>query len=329
VDTPFGETDRGGSQTQTSDEDFLPLAEDPELTATPGRTALDDALDHLDEDDDQDEPDEPSTRWERNSALRYEYLDLTTKVESAQAEGDNETVRSLADRQQQIMDTFWEENKGLALKVVRRFRRLRESSEDYVQDAVEGLVVAFHRWDPERSTFATFCQQYIKGKVNRGFNALEYGDRSYGDHTAAPRVTESKNALTLSLGRRPTFEEIAEHSGLTAGVVERVLAGKARSLDTPLFEDGTTLGDQLAQSVADPGSEFPDLDAAALSTLLSGLTARQKYTVINVAGLHDAGILTLAALAAEVGEGRESLRRDFDKAKEGIAKAQQATQVAM
>ena len=152
-----GETARGGSQhiiAEAIEIDFSINGSTIEdmIKQTPGEileSVTDESqIDELDTDTDL----EPPSRWEANASLRYEYLALAETASTAQAEGDQIALDEATRKQQAIMNSFCEENKGLALKVARKFKRVQGGNEDYEQDAFEGMVVAFHRWDPARST---------------------------------------------------------------------------------------------------------------------------------------------------------------------------------
>lgn len=256
-----------------------------------------------------------TARWERNANLRTEYLDLAEQVKSLIADGNQAGLAEVVRKQQRVMEVFYEENKRLAFKIAKHFGRMSDNAKDYEQDASEGLIVAFHRWDPKLSTFGTFSQTFIKGKVNRGFNSVEFGDRSYGDHTAAPRVLAAQIALADKLGRRATHAEIAEAAETTLGVVGRVLTGKPLRLDAPIYEDGRTLGDDLSQTMSSNES-LAEADPVLVNQVLHTLSARELWTIINRDGLGMSEPMTLAAISSEIAVGRESLRRDEDKARD-------------
>ena len=138
-----------------------------------------------------------------------------------------------------------EGNLRLVLSVIQRFDRRGESPDDLFQVGCIGLMKAIANFDPDKQVrFSTYGVPMIAGEVRRYLrdNSPIRVSRSIRD--VAYRVLQAKEALTLSLGREPTLEEIAKELSLPVSDVSQALDAVCApvSLFDPVFSDG---GDPL------------------------------------------------------------------------------------
>src|SRR5690606_19949955 len=79
-----------------------------------------------------------------------------------------------------------------------------------------------------------------------------------------PTVRRSADDLRAKLGRAPTYDEIADETGLTVSDVERAATAVSTvALETPIGEDGATLADFIADD------ESPDTVAEVEARVLA------------------------------------------------------------
>ncbi|WP_242587308.1 RNA polymerase sigma factor SigF [Streptomyces sp. MST-110588] len=167
-------------------------------------------------------------------------------------------------------------------RLARQFRNRGESTEDLAQVAALGLVKAVDRYDPDRGcAFESFAVPTIVGEVKRHFR-----DHMWGLHVPR-RVQELRNRVRTATqelsqspdDRRPTAEEIAEHTGMTQ---EEVLLGmealesySTLSLDAELpgADDGYALVDTLG--APEPGFDLI-VDREAVKPKLRTLPERER-----------------------------------------------------
>src|SRR5947208_6217111 len=132
----------------------------------------------------------------------------------------------------------------LAFSLARRYANRGETLEDLSQVALLGLVKAADRFDPERGVeFSTFATVTITGELRRHFR-----DKRWAVHvprSAQERylvVRDTRDQLTVELGRSPTITEVAEAAGLEPEDVvdaqETAEALRVGSLDAPLAHEG-------------------------------------------------------------------------------------------
>ena len=132
--------------------------------------------------------------------------------------------------------------RGLA----RRFYRHREPLEDLVQVALEALLLALDRFDPERRmTFLGFANPTIVGSLNRYYRDAGWAMRvPRRVHELTRPVREAADLLHQDLGRAPTPLEIAELLGVPEErVIEALDATSVRalaSLDAPASAEASS-----------------------------------------------------------------------------------------
>ncbi|WP_305783457.1 RNA polymerase sigma factor SigF [Symbioplanes lichenis] len=202
----------------------------------------------------------------------------------------------------------------LAHHLAHRYTGRGEPDDDLLQTATLGLIKAIDRFDPTRGVeFAGFAVPTVLGEIRRHFR-----DRTWS--VRVPRrmqelrlsISEASNALTQSLGRSPTVADIAAHLNVTEEDVLEGLEGaraySARSLSTPVTEDGSTsLGDTLGET--DHEMELAEL-RIALGPALQTLEERER----TILSLRFFGNLTQSEIAAKIGVSQMHVSRLITKA---------------
>ena len=125
-----------------------------------------------------------------------------------------------ADARQQLI----EGNLRLVLSVIQRFDKRGENPDDLFQVGCIGLIKAIANFDPDKQVkFSTYGVPMIAGEVRRYLrdNSAIRVSRSIRD--VAYRVLQCKDALTASLDREPTLEEIARALELPTEEVSQAL----------------------------------------------------------------------------------------------------------
>ena len=136
------------------------------------------------------------------------------------------------------------ENHARAL--ARRFYRHREPLEDLVQVALEALLLALDRFEPERRMpFLGFANPTIVGSLKRYYRDAGWAMRvPRRVHELTRPVREAADLLHQDLGRAPTPLEIAELLGVPEErVIEALDASSVRalaSLDAPASAEASS-----------------------------------------------------------------------------------------
>lgn len=258
---------------------------------------------------------EGTTNWrDRNRQLQKEWLELDAEQQTALAAGDTARVQQIAITKERNDEEFLALNRGLVIEFAKRFFSPGDANaDDYVQDAVLGALEARRKWDISRDvTYATFSRQFIAGRVKRGVRVLEFNQMSNTDFAARKHVLEKSRVLQQKLGRPATEQELAEATGFTIALVNRVRQGRAASLDAPVGDKGETLGDLLLADTVDE-IEIDLDDVEVLKAVTAKLSAQELFVITRRAGLDGAWSQSTNEVAALSGLGRGTVsRRDVE-----------------
>jgi RNA polymerase sigma-B factor len=180
-----------------------------------------------------------------------------------------------------VRNRLIEEHRWLAVHCARRFAGKGEPLDDLIQVAMLGVLKAVERFDPDYgATFATFAVPTITGEVRRHFR-----DTTWAVHV--PRrardlqhtVKVAVNELSQALGRSPTADEVAEHTGVAVEAVLDALEAARCYRKTPL----APTGDDDEDDVDSLGRHDPALDAVdarmTVERLLRDLPPRERRIV--------------------------------------------------
>ncbi len=175
----------------------------------------------------------------------------------------------------------------LAVHLAKRYTNRGVEQADLNQVANVGLLNAIDRFDPDfGANFASFAGQTIGGELKRHFRDKAWSvrvPRSIKESSAL--VRRAVDELEGELGRSPTVDQVAEHTGLpTEDVIEALDVSSAyrpTSLDQPAR---TQAEGDAAPSLADriPADKQPfkqATDRMAVEALLSELDEQERSIV--------------------------------------------------
>ncbi|MEU4269050.1 SigB/SigF/SigG family RNA polymerase sigma factor [Streptomyces sp. NPDC026092] len=185
-----------------------------------------------------------------------------------------------------VRNTLVELNLSLVKFAARRFRNRAEPTEDIVQVGTIGLIKAIDRFETGRQVeFSAFALPTIVGEMKRFFR-----DTSWA--VQVPRrlqelrieLAKAVDTLEQRLGRRPTRAELAAHLHVDEeSVAEGEQASNgyvARSLDTPAWDDESTVTEGARRLGAEEGA-FELIDALeSLKPLIARLDARDRRILV-------------------------------------------------
>jgi len=187
---------------------------------------------------------------------------------------------------------------------------------DLIQEGNIGLMQAVQKFDHRRGCkFSTYAIPWIWQAINRAVNDQSRIVRLPG-HVVDDlmKLTRARNNLAQKLGRQPTEKELASETGLPSKKVEsllKVVSGVPVSLDTPVGEDGSQLGDFIAdQAILQPEEQSTaSLLREELSKTLESLTPRERRIIELRFGLGNEYSRTLAEVGTELGLSKERIRQ--------------------
>ena len=175
--------------------------------------------------------------------------------------------------------TLVEGNLRLVLSVIQRFDKRGESPDDLFQVGCIGLMKAINNFDPDKQVrFSTYGVPMIAGEVRRYLrdNSAIRVSRSIRD--VAYRVLQCKEALTTTMGRDPSMEEIAKELDLPVEDVSQALDAVCApvSLYDPVYSDGgdpLTVMDQVRDT---KNTDEQWMEHITLRNAFAGLGEREK-----------------------------------------------------
>jgi RNA polymerase sigma factor for flagellar operon FliA len=145
------------------------------------------------------------------------------------------------------------------------------SREDLLSCAHVALVEVARRFDPSAgASFATYALARLQGAVLDELRSGDWASRSV--RAAARRADATADALTISLGRPPTKEELAASLGVARSELDSLQVDVHRavmvSMDAETGADGTSL-------------DLPDTGESPERAVLRGERARYLYDAIR------------------------------------------------
>ena len=221
------------------------------------------------------EPTTDSLQLFINQAMKYPLLTAAEEIELAQAieRGD------LAAKEKLINS-----NLRLVIKFARRYQGFGLPLGDLVQEAMLGLIRAAEKFDWRRGyKFSTYAVLWIKQSIQRGLDNTGRPVRIPAHIAQRERtVNRVTNELSVELNREPTDKEVAKRAKLPLEEVTAVrdLTRVTTSLDTPVGDGDTTLGELHAESASDLEDEVLEREQEqAVETALSRLPEDERQII--------------------------------------------------
>jgi len=194
----------------------------------------------------------------------------------------------------------------------------------------EGLLKAVKKFDPEKGVkFISYAVWWIRQTV---LQALAEQTRSVriplNQNSNLVRLSRTDTALTQTLGRSPTDQEIADEMGEPVDTIRalRRVAASELSLDAPIDRgdrDSSSFGERFAGAEAEQIEE--EVEAQARREFLERmfekyLTERERRILYLYYGLDEGEERTLEEIGTLLGVTRERIRqirnRAFEKLRE-------------
>jgi RNA polymerase primary sigma factor len=217
---------------------------------------------------------------------------------------------------QQARRELAEGNLRLVVSIAKKYRNRGLPFSDLIQEGNRGLMRAVDKYEHLLNfKFGTYATWWIRQGIQRAIadhaRTIRVPCHQVGTLAAVERV---RGELSISQGREPTVEEIAEVLGVTAEETKslRTVARHPVSLHEPLGGDGErALEDFLDDPDAtNPGTAVDQhLLRERIGEVLRSLTPREREVIEMRFGLRDGQPRTLEEVARTYGITRERIRQ--------------------
>jgi len=183
----------------------------------------------------------------------------------------------------ELANELIESHLDVATTMAARYRNRGIDLDDLQQVALLGLTKAAQRFDPGRGhDFMSFAVPTIRGELRRHFRDVGWVVRPPRRvQELQARMATAQGELEQSLGRSPRPSEVAGHLGVDLDDVVEALAADGcfapTSLDTPIDDVATTLGDMIGEQ--DATVEAVEAKVV-LEPLIAELPARERRILL-------------------------------------------------
>jgi RNA polymerase primary sigma factor len=250
-----------------------------------------------------------------NQASRYPLLTAKEEIELAKAieRGDLEAKERLINS-----------NLRLVIKFARRYQGHGLSLQDLIQEAMPGLIRATEKFDWRRGyKFSTYAVLWIKQSMQRGIDNSGRQVRIPAHVAQHERtVNRVEGELRAGLDREPSDEEVATAAKLPLDQVKAVrdLTRVTTSLDAPVGEGETTLGELRAESTQDIEDDLIEGEQEeAVEAALAKLPEQERRVVQLRFGTGGRPAYSVRDAARELGVTQKTARELEELALERLA----------
>jgi DNA-directed RNA polymerase sigma subunit (sigma70/sigma32) len=218
----------------------------------------------------------------------------------------------LASRQQLVTA-----NSGLVLYIANQYRGGFLDFDDLVQEGQTGLLKAADRYDYRLGfKFSTYAGYWIRQAISRALSRCERVVRiPCGQVGVINKFFRDREQLLLRLGKEPSLQDLAEHTGLSLEKIDKILAisQTAVPIDASAEDDGDIYApiDFLEQQVF--STPFGVLAQSDLEQLIEQaftiLSPREAKIISQHFGIDAEREKTLKEIGAELNLTRERVRQ--------------------
>lgn len=232
-----------------------------------------------------------------------------------------EDYNNLKKMAQKAKDLFVKFNMGLAINIGRVYSRYGMEAEDLIQEGIINLLTAAEKYDYKRGyKFVTYATHWVKRGVRDALhNQSKAIRRPVHVISSLNRISESREKLTLKLGRTPSDEEISLDIGTP---IENIQKHSFYAQDVISFqglstnEEGNSVDyENLIPSSQDIEEEIDnDFLKDSIKEALKTLSEREIMVINMRFGLDGGSPQTLDMIGQKLGITRERVRQIESKA---------------
>lgn len=254
-------------------------------------------------------------------ALREEMRELQ---DSLKENPTSRRIKKQLNRVQREFDTLTHEivllNYGLVVQYVKKFSKSAShaDAQDFESAGQVGLLRAIETFQPELGKFGSWAYKPIQREVLREVHKSEFATLRAVDFERRPAVLRAYNSLLASLGRPPTYEEVAEETDFSVSHVEAVL--NPATVDSIHRQVGDSDSGEFGDLIEDSETDFVETLATTGFVEALGmhgipcLNEREIHVLVRRFGLDAEPAENLSAIGETMNLSREAVRQIEAKA---------------
>ncbi|HET6838064.1 MAG TPA: RNA polymerase sigma factor RpoD/SigA [Gemmatimonadales bacterium] len=219
------------------------------------------------------------------------------------------------------MQELIKRNLRFVISVAKKYQNRGLGLSDLIGEGNLGLLTAARKFDPDQGVkFISYAVWWIRQSILAALARHGRTVRVPLNRTAdLSRITRISETLRQELRREPTFEEIAQNTGLAVDVVRSLAAlnNAEVRLDAPLEPEGerSTIERFIAEEQGDPEEQAMErFLTEQVDTALRSLAPRDAKVLRLYFGLDGGREHTLEEIGGMLGVTRERVRQLRDRA---------------
>jgi RNA polymerase primary sigma factor len=219
------------------------------------------------------------------------------------------------------MQELIKRNLRFVISVAKKYQNRGLGLSDLIGEGNLGLLTAARKFDPDQGVkFISYAVWWIRQSILAALARQGRTVRVPLNRTAdLSRITRVSETLRQELRREPTFEEIAQQTGLAVDVVRSLAAlnNAEVRLDAPLEPEGerSTIERFIAEEQGDPEEQAMErFLTEQVDTALRSLAPRDAKVLRLYFGLDGGREHTLEEIGGMLGVTRERVRQLRDRA---------------
>jgi RNA polymerase primary sigma factor len=219
------------------------------------------------------------------------------------------------------MQELIKRNLRFVISVAKKYQNRGLGLSDLIGEGNLGLLTAARKFDPDQGVkFISYAVWWIRQSILAALARQGRTVRVPLNRTAdLSRITRASETLRQELRREPTFEEIAQNTGLAVDVVRSLAAlnNAEVRLDAPLEPEGerSTIERFIAEEQGDPEEHAMErFLTEQVDTALGSLAPRDAKVLRLYFGLDGGREHTLEEIGGMLGVTRERVRQLRDRA---------------
>ena len=250
------------------------------------------------------------------------YLNSISKFPLLTPEEEREIAKRAKEGDKEALERLIKANLRFVVNVAKNYVGYGIPFQELISAGNIGLIEAAKRFDPAKGVrFISYAIWWIKQSILQTIqNQKEIIRIPQKTQALSIKIDTAYLELKEKMNREPNYKDIREYLKKTEGLeidedtIENYLLIKRHSvsLDTPIDEEeGTSFIDLISKQNTDDlekdlVKEFLEKE---IDHILSFLSERERYVVVNRFGLHDTQPKTLKEIGKKLGISRERVRQ--------------------